>query len=49
MEEQEIVNLIKEELENNLVLECTAESKYYFEITLKYRGEYISWVSIDKN
>lgn len=49
MEEQEIINLIKEELVNNLTIERTAESKYYFEITLKYRGEDISWVSIDKN
>lgn len=48
MEEQELSNLIKEELVNNLTIECTAENKYYFEITLKYRGEAISWVSIDK-
>lgn len=48
MEEDEVSALIKEELVDNLTIECTAESKYYFEITLKYRGEAISWVSIDK-
>ena len=48
MEEHEVLNLIKGEIENNLTLEVTAECKYHFEITLKYRGESISWVTIDK-